>query len=366
MSNPRATLLIQRDVPLSGYTTIGLGGSARYFAACRTTGEIQETLKFAREQRLPVQILAGGSNVIYPDEGFDGLILWIKLRGTSFVPSGNHTLVSAAAGEPWDNFARECVERDLTGIECLSGIPGSVGATPIQNVGAYGQEVRDTIVSLNAVHRETLEEVQFAATECSFGYRMSRFKSVDAERYVVTRVTFALTNHGTPVIRYAELSDYLRSTFPDVQDGGGISPGKVRSAVIALRKRKSMVIDAGDPNSRSVGSFFMNPVLSAEEFKELQRRWERHSRGSIPTFPAEGGVKIPAAWLVERAGFPRGFRSGGAGISSNHSLALVNFGGTTREVLHLAAEIEQAVQTTFAITLQREPVVVANPTHASP
>ena len=353
------SISIQCDVLLSPFTTIGLGGKAKYFVSCQTVDHVREALRFAREQNLRVHIHGSGSNVVFPDEGFGGLVMRIELKGT-FFDEGEPERVTAAAGEAWDAFVQQCIARHLGGIECLSGIPGLVGATPIQNVGAYGQEVRDTITSVKVIDRRTLESVEFSNSECYFRYRRSRFKSPDFDRYVITEVTFRLRNNGRPDIRYPELQKFIASST-DVQslpDGEPVLRA-AREAVLTLRRRKSMVIDPGDPHSRSVGSFFMNPILSTDQFAELQARWKSPVGGNaIPNFPSGDGVKIPAAWLVENAGFHKGYRSGSVGVSQNHSLALVNYNGTSRELLDLAVRIQTAVHDRFGVMLEQEPVIV--------
>lgn len=355
---PRLQISPKKDVLLSHFSTIGLGGKAKYFVSCQSIEEIQETLVFAKERHLRVQVIGGGSNIIFPDEGFDGLVIRIDIKGVSTIESGEWTTVTAKAGEPWDDFAKQCVESGLGGIECLSGIPGLVGATPIQNVGAYGQEVAETIISLRAVERARLHTVEFAGQECGFGYRQSRFKAHDADRYIIIDVTFRMRANGRPVIRYPELRNYL-ATDPGKLEGGRKGLEAVRSAVLALRRRKSMVLDPADPNTRSVGSFFMNPILNNEALEKFQHLWKTTGDGSaIVSFPSETGVKIPAGWLVEKAGFKKGYRRGGVGISSNHSLALINCGGTTRQLLALADDIQQTVFAKFGVRLEQEPVVV--------
>jgi len=352
--------ILQQDVPLAELTTLRLGGKAQFFAACTNAEQINEALRYARQQGITVTILGGGSNIVFPDDALPGLVLNIRLRGIS-VFEGTPTTVTAAAGEPWDEFVRFCIDYDLTGLECLSGIPGLVGATPIQNVGAYGQEVAETIQKVTAIDRETLESVEFSGPACEFGYRTSRFKSRDAGRYIITGVTFALHRHAPPVLRYPELHRYL-----EAQGGtSALQPDRpallaVRAAVLALRRNKSMVIDPADPDTRSAGSFFVNPILSKEAGERLSEAWRAMGHTEpIPTFPAENGVKIPAAWLVEQAGFPRGYRRGGVGVSAHHALALVNYAGTARELLELADDIAKAVNERFGITLEREPVVVS-------
>ena len=355
MTNQIALL---KNVPLSQHTTIGLGGDAHSFVTCTTVEHIKECLAYAKEQKLPLQVIGAGSNIIFPDTGYPGLVMKVGVQGVSIDDDNDGATITAQAGEEWDAFVRLCIQRGCAGIECLSGIPGLVGATPIQNVGAYGQEVRETIVALTALDRDTLEEVKFSGSECGFGYRQSRFKLGDADRYIITSVTFRLPKRGWSEIRYAELRHYLESQNAMGKDGRPTLEA-VRSTVLALRKKKSMVLDPSDPNTRSVGSFFMNPVLTREQFDTLDKLWKRAGKtDAIPTFTADKGVKVPAAWLMEKAGFHKGLRRGGVGISANHALALVNYGGTTKELLSLASEIQDGVESQFGIRLEREPVVV--------
>ncbi len=352
--------LFRRDVPLAPYTTIGLGGPARLFAECGTVQELGQALAYASRTGTPVQVLAGGSNVVFADEGFDGLVIHVALRGVRAGREGNAVVVTAAAGEPWDPLVARATESGWGGIECLSGIPGSVGATPVQNVGAYGQEVRDTITCVRALDRQTGAEVDFTPDECRFSYRQSRFKSADADRFIITEVRFRLRPEALADIRYAELKAVLQASA----DLAALRPGAetlaaIRGAVIGLRRKKSMVFDPADENSRSVGSFFVNPVVPEAAFREIDHRWQgAGGRTPVPRFPAPGGVKVPAGWLVEHAGFGKGFRKGGVGVSENHALALVNRGGTTKDLTGLASEIQQAVLTKFGVQLEREPVYV--------
>ncbi|MDA8345488.1 MAG: UDP-N-acetylmuramate dehydrogenase [Thermaerobacter sp.] len=347
-------------VPLAPQTTIGLGGPARFFAEAGSDLELRDALQAARSQDLTVQILGGGSNTVFADAGYPGLVLHIALRGITFVSDGDAVLATAAAGEDWDAFVALCLQQGLQGLECLSGIPGSVGATPIQNVGAYGQEISQTLVSLRALDRERLEEVLFASADCGFAYRDSRFKGEDAGRYVITEVTYRLQKNARPTLHYPELAREAQAR------GVADAPPKkalqeTRQAVIALRRGKSMVYDPLDANSHSVGSFFLNPVLDDAAYRMLRERLRVRfpdNPPEPPSFPADGGRKIPAAWLIERAGFVRGLRRGGAGISLNHTLALVNYGGTTSELLELAEEIESGVERAFGVRLRPEPVIV--------
>jgi len=348
---------LRENVPLAPHTAIGLGGDARYFWDCASESELHEALQFGAARRLPIQVLAGGSNIIFPDAGYPGLVVKVGLRGAAFQDAGEAVLVRAAAGADWDALVREAVDRGLAGIECLSGIPGTVGGTPVQNVGAYGQEIAETLVSVTCLDRASLERRDFRADECGFAYRQSRFKREDRDRYIILEVTLRLRRQGRPSLRYAELAEEVRRTAPIEALAPAAALGAVRAAVLALRRKKSMVLAADDPNSRSVGSFFVNPVLPPGAFEALQGRLGP-AAGPIPTFAADGGVKLPAAWLVERAGFAKGYRRGGVGISGNHALALVNHGGTTAELLALATSIERTVYDRFGIRLEREPVVV--------
>ena len=349
--------IFQEDIPLAPYTSIGLGGRARYFATCGSVGDLRDCLTWVAAKNLPVQILGGGSNIIFSDSGFSGLVIKIALEGVDFSEDGEQVQVIASAGQDWDAFVRICVERGLAGLECLSGIPGQVGATPIQNVGAYGQEVQETITQVRALDRRTLEIVEFTGAECRFAYRQSRFKAEDRDRYVVVEVTYHLRPDGRPELRYPELRRRLEEQLDlDSLESGAPVLSAVREAVLQLRRGKSMVADPEDPNAHSVGSFFLNPVLTKDQFAVFAERIG--DRSSIPTFDASGGIKVPAAWLVERAGFHKGHRRKGAGISAHHALALINCGGTTCELLELAAEIQQEVFKKFGIKLDREPIIV--------
>ncbi|NKB71813.1 MAG: UDP-N-acetylmuramate dehydrogenase [Candidatus Latescibacteria bacterium] len=345
----------RQNVPLAPLTSLQLGGPARYLAVCQDVDDIRAALEQALQMDLPVQILGGGSNTLFADGGFPGLVLHIAIAGIDFKDEKDATLVSVGAGEDWDNLVQTCIDRNLGGLECLSGIPGRVGATPIQNVGAYGQEVKDTLATVEALDRETLELTSFSNQQCRFAYRQSRFKAEDRDRYIITRVVYRLPRPGRPTLRYPELRRYIEEGV-DLQK---LAPGRevlqtVRQAVLQLRRAKSMVLDPADPDSRSAGSFFLNPVIPEEAFHTLQAACAM----PVPSFPAPQGVKIPAAWLVEQAGFAKGYSLNGAGISSKHALALVNRGGSTSDLLALANSIRSQVQRRFGILLEREPVLV--------
>ncbi|HWW61259.1 MAG TPA: UDP-N-acetylmuramate dehydrogenase, partial [Thermoanaerobaculia bacterium] len=287
-------------------------------------------------------ILGGGSNLLISDDGFDGLVVQLDLRGTTIRSVKKYAMVRVAAGENWDAFVAMAVVREWAGIECLSGIPGRVGATPIQNVGAYGQEVSETIARVEALDRATGRVVDFTNEQCRFGYRSSLFKNVERDRYVILSVTFRLAVGGAATVRYPELQNYL---------GDARDLIAVREGVIAIRKRKGMVLDPADPDTRSDGSFFMNPVLTESEYEAFAARAE-----GAPHFPSRDGVKLSAAWLIEHAGFQKGFVHGNVGLSTKHTLAVINRGGgTAREVLELVAMIQGRVREQFGVELHPEP-----------
>ena len=331
-------------------TTLGIGGAARWFFRARTAEDVARAHRWCEARRVPLVVLGGGSNVVVADRSIEGLVLHIAIGGVDFSGRDGEARVQAGAGEAWDPIVEMAVLRGLAGLECLSGIPGSAGGTPIQNVGAYGQEVSQSIAGVTAFDRASGEVVALAAGECGFGYRTSRFKHTDAGRFVVCGVTLQL-RAGPPAIAYPELIDEL-------QRGAIEAPGliDVREAVLSVRRRKGMVLDRADPDTRSVGSFFMNPVVTAGVYEGLAAV----SPGPVPGFPQpDGAVKVPAAWLIERAGFARGYQCGAVGLSSKHPLALVNRGGATaRDVLQLAARIKRQVADRFGIWLVPEPVFV--------
>ena len=351
---------IQENIPLAKYTSIKLGGSTKYFYECKSDNELVECLKYAEDKKLKVHILGGGSNTIFSDSGFEGLVIKIGMKGIVLHNDfKDNVIIKAAAGEEWDDFVKYCTENNYAGVECLSGIPGSVGATPIQNVGAYGQEVKDTIIFVKAIDRETYKPTMFANEDCLFGYRSSRFKTIDKEKYIVTEVLFKIKKDGKPEIKYPELEKKLNEKYKN-----DLSLSIVRNVVIELRKKKAMVMDESEPDSVSCGSFFVNPVLSETEFQNFYERiengkWKTEKSGEhkVPFYNTEKGIKLSAAWLIENAGFEKGYTKNGVGISSKHSLALVNRGGTTKDLLSLAEEIQKNVFDRFGIVLVKEPVI---------
>jgi UDP-N-acetylmuramate dehydrogenase len=330
---------------LSQLTTLRIGGPPARMVEARSEGELAELVRSAYE---PLLVLAGGSNVVVADSGFPGTVVRVLTRGVR--RDGDRLEVQA--GEPWDDLVADCVSRGLQGFECLSGIPGSTGATPIQNVGAYGQEVAETVESVRVLDRASGQISELSAAECGFTYRSSIFKHRD--RHVVLAVTFRMRDSDVSgPLRYAELARAL-----EVPVGGSAPLADVREAVLGLRRRKGMVIDPGDPDSVSAGSFFTNPILEAESFARLQAR--AGAAGSPPAFPEpDGRIKTSAAWLIERAGFSRGYGNGRVGISTKHTLALVNRGGASAaELVALAREIAGGVRERFGVTLAPEPVFV--------
>ena len=350
-------LHVRQDVLLAPYTTMGVGGPARYFAEATAEDQVLAALEFASNRSLPLFVLGGGSNVLVSDSGFAGLVLRILLQGIQFsrLEGG---IVSASAGEDWDSFVHACVARNLAGIECLSGIPGTVGGTPVQNVGAYGQEVSEVILSVRALDRSSRTTVELNNSQCGFGYRSSLFNASERDRYIVLAVTYRLQPGGRPRIAYEDLVRHFDG------QGSDATLADVRAAVLQIRAAKGMVLAAGDPDCRSVGSFFKNPIVSQDEASRVEEAARLAGLlapgASIPRFRASGGmIKLPAAWLIERAGFPKGYARGRTGLSSKHALALINRGDATAgDVLELMREIQDTVRRLFDIDLLPEPVFV--------
>jgi UDP-N-acetylmuramate dehydrogenase len=344
---------IQQNISLTPMTTLGVGGPAKYFVRAESETDIAEAFSFSQIKKLDVFILGGGSNILVADAGFDGLVIQVSLNGVEVAgpTEGGRRIVTAAAGENWDLFVAYCVEQNLAGIECLSGIPGSVGGTPVQNVGAYGQDVSESIISVRCFDRERGEIVTLSRDECGFEYRSSIFNTSHRDTFIVLNVMYGLREGGRPKIVYKDLIGHFSGKTPDLSE--------TRRAVLDIRRSKSMVIEPGDPNSQSVGSFFKNPVVGREKFDKIAAA----SLGVVPSFPSDHGkVKIPAAWLIENACFHKGFRMGNAGISTKHTLAIVNCGGATAsDILSLKNAVQTAVLERFGIELQPEPVFVGHP-----
>jgi UDP-N-acetylmuramate dehydrogenase len=348
-----ALMDIQENVPLAPFTTLQVGGTARYFVAADSLAGLEGAVRFAQSRRLPLFVLGGGSNLVISDAGWPGLVLKVELRGVDQREEAGKILFEVGAGEDWDGFVAHTVSQNCAGMECLSGIPGSVGGTPVQNVGAYGQEVSDTIESVLAFDLRDGQVRELCAEACEFGYRTSRFNTSERGRYIILRVTFALNPDGEPKIEYAD----LKKNFAGYSRKPSLA--EVRQAVREIRKSKAMLIVPGDEDCRSAGSFFKNPIVSEEQFQEVARRAAVKDM-KIPSYPAlEAHRKIPAAWLVEHSGFHKGYTAGHVGLSKKHALAIVNRGGATAaEVIALRDRIQQGVEDMWGIRLETEPVVV--------
>lgn len=347
---------MEQSPPLSKFTTIGLGGPAEKLIIVRTWKELVKAVASCKENNTPFFVLGGGSNVVFSDAGYPGTVLKMETRGIETVfeyAVGGKTSVRVKAGEHWDSFVAWTVANNLQGLECLSGIPGSCGATPIQNVGAYGQEVANTIIEVEALDTETLKKCLFSKEECHFSYRNSLFKTEAPGRYIITAVTFSLKRNGEPDIRYAELKQAA-------VESEAKTLAQVRELVIGIRRKKGMVVDPLDPDSKSCGSFFTNPIVPENLVAEVRQRCEARNidHEKMPVFPYRPGeVKLSAAWLIERSGVQKGFTQNGAGISSKHSLALVNRGGSTIDLLAVKDLVQESVKSVFGIHLEPEPVM---------
>jgi UDP-N-acetylmuramate dehydrogenase len=351
-------VLLLENIPLAPLTTIKIGGPARYFVEARNIGEVQQAATFARSRDLPLFVLGGGSNLVVADAGWPGLVLKIALPGIDRRGGHDHdedgnVVFDVGAGESWDKFVSHAVMARCAGVECLSGIPGSVGGTPVQNVGAYGQEVAETIASVQVLDLKDNQVRELCPEACGFSYRTSIFNTSERGRFIVLRVTYALTPEGNPRISYADLKRHFegRETPPNLAE--------TREAVRHIRALKGMLIIPGDPDCQSAGSFFKNPVLSEEQHEDLKKR--AAARGlTLPSYPAlETRKKVSAAWLVERSGFAKGFGFGRVGISTRHALAIVSRGGATAaDVLALKEQIQHRVEEIWGVRLEPEPVMV--------
>ena len=343
-------MIARSRVSLAPLTTLQIGGPAARMADLDREADIADAVRDADRRGEPLFVLGEGSNVVVADAGFPGLVVRMRTIGIDVHRDGDRVVLDVAAGEPWDALVGRAVAEGWRGLECMSGIPGLVGGTPIQNVGAYGQEVGETITRVRVFDRHAGAFVDMDRSACGFGYRASLFKR--NERYVVTGVRFELEIGDASVpLRYAELTTALA-----VDPGARVPLQSARDTVIALRRRKGMVIDPHDPDSVSAGSFFVNPVVDAAKLAEVESAASERS----PRFDAgEGRFKLAAAWLVERAGFPKGWGTGRVGLSRKHALALVNRGGATAdELLSAARTIQGGVRARFGVELEPEPVLV--------
>lgn len=344
---------IEENVLLAPYTTLKIGGPARYFARVTSESDLLEAIQFGRDRGLALFCLGGGSNLVVRDSGFDGLVVHLALGSSTIAKSVEGGITYCVdAGVPWDLFVRQVCEQGICGVACLAGIPGLVGGSPIQNIGAYGEEVSTTIQAVRALDLQTMEIVELPKLECGFSYRTSIFNSAQRGRYLVTRVDFFFADGAKPNLAYADLAA-LRGTGPTAID--------VYRFVRSVRARKGMLIDPDSPgpDTRSAGSFFKNPVVSARIFKDIAETLSP-DEGSIPHWSAgDGKVKLAAAWLIEHAGFKKGYAHGRVGISSKHTLALINRTGdaTCEDLLRLRDLIVLTVEQRFGVTLAMEPVM---------
>jgi len=349
---------MKENVLLKNLTTIKTGGPARYFSECSSTQDLKQALSFAKAKNLKVLVIGGGSNLLIADQGFDGVVIHLTSRKFSIDENGS---VIADAGVNWDNLVEACCHKRLSGIEALSGIPGLVGATPIQNVGAYGQEVSRVITKVEVLDQATLETRTFEGSDCQFAYRQSRFKGVDLGKWIITAVTFQLYTSENPEPKYAELKTAVESDGRWMKAPRAEKILLIREHVLKIRSKKGMILDASDPDTTSVGSFFMNPIVSSEVKDRIQALAKTcnspHSFAAHPS--ADGQWKLSAAWLIENAGIKRGQTHGSARVSTKHVLALTNPGGaSTNEILALADLIVSQVDKKFGLRLEREPVLV--------
>jgi len=346
-------MLISENVPLAPLTTLKVGGPARYFIEAQTIAQVSQAVEFSRSRSLPLFVLGGGSNLVISDAGWPGLVLKIAITGINHRLANDEVVFEAGAGEDWDKFVGLAVAHNCAGIECLSGIPGSLGGTPVQNVGAYGQEVANTIDSVLALDLRDGQLHELCKQACGFSYRTSIFNTTERGRYIVLQVNYALKHGGGAYIAYADLKKYFAgwTEKPTLAD--------TRDAVRKIRAGKGMLITAGDDDCRSAGSFFKNPILSPEQYQALTTRAAARNL-QIPSYPAlDAQKKVSAAWLVEHSGFTRGYGNGPAGISRKHALAIVNRGNATAaDILALKQDIQQRVQEIWGVLLDPEPVFV--------
>lgn len=352
---PSLSIRVQEQVLLAPYTTFHIGGPARYFSEVASEAELVEAVRFAREHRLKLFILGGGSNLLVADSGFDGLVIRIAIDDpVASTEEGRFVHCTVSAGTEWNAFVLQLCEQGISGVECLAGIPGSVGGTPVQNVGAYGQEVASTITAVRAFDMEAAAFVTLSHDQCGFAYRHSIFNTSQRGRYIVTAVSFRFDRDARPNLSYADLERHFAdwdATRP------APTPLDVYHAVRAIRHGKGMLIVEGEADCRSAGSFFKNPVVPLSTLDRVATNLHL-AAAEVPHWPAaDGQIKLPAAWLLEKAGFTRGFILGHAGISSRHTLALINRGhATAADIAALRDKISNEVKSRFGITLEQEPV----------
>jgi UDP-N-acetylmuramate dehydrogenase len=345
---------VKKNISLSKLTTLGIGGKAKYFIEVETEKEAIEAIRFARTQRLPTFILGGGSNILISDGGFPGLVIHNKISYIHTSKKRDKVTLKVGSGEIWDDLVTYSVRRNLQGIECLAGIPGTVGAAPVQNIGAYGQEVSDTIKGVRAIDLQTGVISYFTNEQCLFSYRQSLFNTTHKDRYMVLEVEFELRPDTQPIIKYRDLLDlFAGQAAPTLKD--------VREAVIKKRAEKGMVISKDFESYRSAGSFFKNPIINDDEMNDLKKKID-DSNGKWYWEMPEGKVKVSAAKLIESAGFEKGYILKSVGISPKHSLSIINLGGAeAKDIIELKEKITEAVKKKFSIDLQMEVQLVGFP-----
>jgi UDP-N-acetylmuramate dehydrogenase len=348
-------LLIQENIPLASLTTFKVGGPARYFVEAISEEDVRAAVAYAADHQWPLFVLGGGSNLVIADEGWPGLVLKVAISGITQPTEFGDDVFQAGAGHDWDSFVAQVVRENYAGIECLSGIPGTVGGTPVQNVGAYGQEVAEAIVRVRVLEIATGRAHELNSSECGFTYRSSILNTTQQNRYIVLRVTYRLTRDGAAKIEYADLKKHFSGFL------GTPSLQQVRNAVCEIRKSKAMLIVEGDDDCRSAGSFFKNPIIGVAEAARVEALARKLAPGStLPRYQGENGlIKLPAAWLLEHAGIHKGYGHGAVGTSRKHALAIVNRGGATaKEIIALKNEIQQRVLDVWGVMLHPEPVFV--------
>lgn len=340
---------IKKNILLKPLTTLKIGGSARYFCEVKNEKELLDALSFSRRRKIPYFILGGGSNIVISDSGFPGIVIQNRIQGIEIIKKGKKAEIRVGAGENWDRLVERCVNQNLAGMELLSAIPGTVGAAPVQNIGAYGQSADKIIKSVTAFDSYSNKTVMFSNSDCKFKYRNSLFKSSKKNRYVIIEVSFKLILNGKPNLSaYHEIEKYFKNykKMPKIAD--------VRKAVIEIRSKKGMVIDSEVQSYKSVGSFFINPTIPKEDFTQIRRKLTETS-DSKWFFELSREYKISAAFLIEQSGFPKAYREGEVGVSPKHALSLINYGNANAaDMIALARKIKSAVFKKFGIILESE------------
>ena len=351
-----AKLRVEENHPLASLTTFNVGGPARYYVSVRSPAAFLEALDFAKSQGIPIFILGGGSNILVSDMGFDGLVIRNRIKGVTFSTEGDYSFVRVGSGQDWQEFVDWCVSEKLQGIECLAGIPGTVGASPVQNIGAYGQEVSETIFEIRALEVDTGKPILFSNEACNFGYRTSIFNSTSVGKHFITGVTFKLRRNGKPSIAHRDLANHLK-------EARNLTIRQVRDSVIDIRGSKGLLVRKGYKRFKCAGSFFKNPVLLAERSKAIEEELQKAGACAYWSWPqGMGEVKISAAGLIQSAGFKQGYRKGNVGLSPKHALIIIAYRrATAQEVIEFTEEIQVKVKEKFGILLRPEVRLVGFP-----